>query len=118
MQCRFGDRFPGGGDEKGIQATSMTSPILAGNPASSAPTPIPAGRAASLARWNRALVFLHGIQFVGMLAIASTAATFAPYVPTVKPIVVNSRTSVPMEPLATLILLRSSSGMSISPWKG
>lgn len=43
-------------------------------------------RARSLARWNRSLVFLHGLQGVAMVAIASTSARFAPYVPTVKPI--------------------------------
>jgi len=46
--------------------------------------PIPADRARSLARWNRVLSGLHGIQFVAMLAVASTATAFAPYVPTVK----------------------------------
>lgn len=46
--------------------------------------PIPADRARSLARWNRVLSGLHGIQFVAMLAVASTATAFAPYIPTVK----------------------------------
>jgi hypothetical protein len=59
--------------------------------AASAPAAIPAARAASLARWNRALVFLHGIQFVVMVAISSTSAAFAPYVPTVKPILQNGK---------------------------
>ncbi len=54
-----------------------------------APAAIPAARAASLARWNRTLVFLHGIQFAAMMAISTTAATFAPYVPTIKPIIEN-----------------------------
>ncbi len=49
--------------------------------------PIPADRARSLARWNRVLAFLHGGQFVVMLAVAGTAVAFAPYVPTVKPII-------------------------------
>lgn len=52
-------------------------------------TPIPADRARSLARWNRLLAFLHGIQFVAMLAVASTAVAFAPFVPTIKPIFEN-----------------------------
>jgi hypothetical protein len=52
-------------------------------------TPIPAARARSLARWNRVLAALHGIQFVAMLAIASTAVAFAPFVPTIKPIFEN-----------------------------
>jgi hypothetical protein len=47
-------------------------------------TPIPRDRASSLARWNRVLSGLHGIQFVVMLAVASTAAVFAPYLSTVK----------------------------------
>ena len=56
------------------------------------PSPlIPAGRAASLNRWNRVLSALHGIQFVAMMAIATTAAAFAPFVPTVKPILENGR---------------------------
>ncbi|HYL41141.1 MAG TPA: heliorhodopsin HeR, partial [Candidatus Binatus sp.] len=45
---------------------------------------IPAERARSLARWNRGLAVLHGLQFVAMLAIANTAVAFAPFVPTVK----------------------------------
>jgi len=45
---------------------------------------IDAGRARSLARWNRVLSGLHGIQFVVMLLVASTAAVFAPYLSTVK----------------------------------
>lgn len=47
---------------------------------------IPIERARSLSRWNRVLAFLHGAQFVAMLAVASTVAVFAPFVPTVKPI--------------------------------
>ncbi|MEO5918611.1 MAG: heliorhodopsin HeR [Candidatus Limnocylindrales bacterium] len=50
---------------------------------------IPFDRARSLARWNRVLSFLHGAQFIAMLAVASTAAVFAPFVPTVKPILEN-----------------------------
>jgi hypothetical protein len=55
------------------------------------PAPIPANRARSLARWNRILVALHGLQFVAMLAISSTAARFEPLVPTVKPILEDGR---------------------------
>jgi hypothetical protein len=51
--------------------------------------PIPAERARSLARWNRGLSLLHGGQFLLMMAIASTTAAFAPFVPTVKPILEN-----------------------------
>jgi hypothetical protein len=46
--------------------------------------PIAADRARSLARWNRVLSGLHLVQFLAMLAVASTATAFAPYVPTVK----------------------------------
>jgi hypothetical protein len=54
-------------------------------------TPIPADRARSLARWNRVLSGLHGAQFLLMLAIASTAAAFAPFVPTIRPILENGK---------------------------
>ena len=54
-------------------------------------TSIPADRARSLARWNRALVALHGIQFAVMIAIAGTATRFEPFVPTVKPILEDGR---------------------------
>ena len=50
---------------------------------------IPADRATSLARWNRVLSGLHGVQFLAMIAISSTAVAFAPFVPTVKPILEN-----------------------------
>ena len=52
-------------------------------------TTIDPARSRSLARWNRALTFLHGIQFVAMVAISRTDVRFAPYVPTVKPIIEN-----------------------------
>jgi hypothetical protein len=52
-------------------------------------TAIPADRARSLTRWNRVLTFLHGAQFVAMLAVASTTARFEPFVPTIKPIIEN-----------------------------
>jgi hypothetical protein len=48
-------------------------------------------RSRSLTRWNRVLSALHGLQFVAMLAVASTATSFAPFVPTVKPILVDGR---------------------------
>ena len=44
-------------------------------------TAIPADRARSLSRWNRVLSVLHGGQFLLMIAIASTAVAFAPFVP-------------------------------------
>jgi hypothetical protein len=50
---------------------------------------IPLDRATSLSRWNRVLAFLHGAQFLAMLAVGSTVAAFAPFVPTVKPILEN-----------------------------
>jgi hypothetical protein len=61
------------------------------HPRAAAPAAIPADRARSLSRWNRALVFLHGFQFVAMLAIASTSAKFEPFVPTIKPIIVGGK---------------------------
>jgi len=53
--------------------------------------PIPADRSTSLARWNRILAALHGVQFVAMLLVSSTAVVFAPVVPTVRPILENGR---------------------------
>jgi hypothetical protein len=50
---------------------------------------LPVARSQSLARWNRGLTVLHGVQFLAMLAIASTAVAFAPHIPTVKPILEN-----------------------------
>ncbi|MEO5940511.1 MAG: heliorhodopsin HeR [Candidatus Limnocylindrales bacterium] len=64
----------------------MTAAALSASPISAA---IPAERATSLARWNRILSALHGGQFLLMLAVAGTAAAFAPFVPTVKPILEN-----------------------------
>jgi hypothetical protein len=57
--------------------------------AGSALAPIPTDRARGLARWNRVLSFAHAGQFLVMLAVASTATVFAPFVPTVKPILEN-----------------------------
>lgn len=51
------------------------------------PSPIPADRARSLRRWNRVLSVLHAGQFVAMLVVGSTAVAFAPFVPTVRPII-------------------------------
>jgi hypothetical protein len=48
-------------------------------------------RSRSLTRWNRVLSALHGIQFVAMLAIASTTTAFAPVVQTVRPIIVDGQ---------------------------
>jgi hypothetical protein len=53
------------------------------------PTPIAPARARSLARWNRGLTLLHGVQFLLMLAVGSTTARFAPFAPTVKPRIEN-----------------------------
>lgn len=64
----------------------MTAIALSGVPTELA---IPRERGRSLARWNRALSVLHGGQFLAMLAIASTAVAFAPFVPTVRPIIEN-----------------------------
>ena len=52
---------------------------------------IPEERSRSLRRWNRFLTFAHGIQFVLMVAISSTAALFEPVVPTVKPIFTDGK---------------------------
>lgn len=52
-------------------------------------SPIPEARSRSLRRWNRVLAALHGAQFLAMLAVGSTAVAFAPFVPTVKPILEN-----------------------------
>jgi hypothetical protein len=70
-------------------STLSLQPSVAGDDATPVPTPIPAARARSLARWNRVLTVLHGAQFVAMLAIATTTAVFAPFVPTVRPILEN-----------------------------
>jgi hypothetical protein len=59
-------------------------PGIAGTDTTPIATAIPRDRARSLARWNRVLSGLHGLQFVVMLAVASTAAVFAPYLSTVK----------------------------------
>ena len=48
---------------------------------------IPAQTSRSLRRWNRGLTFAHGIQFLAMIAISTTAVVFAPVVPTVRPII-------------------------------
>ncbi len=101
-------------------------PSIAGAVALQAP-PIPADRARSLARWNRTLSVLHGLQFAAMIAIASTAAAFAPFVPTVKPILENGtfvgieQTSVELFsiPLAWVIasfLAMSSIAHAIAGW--
>lgn len=65
--------------------TATAAPVTTAlGPGQAAATPIPAARARSLARWNRVLSGLHGLQFLAMLAIASTAVVFEPFVPTVK----------------------------------
>jgi hypothetical protein len=52
---------------------------------------IPPDRSRSLRRWNRFLTLAHGLQFIAMLAISSTAALFEPIVPTVRPIIENGQ---------------------------
>ena len=59
-------------------------PSIAGTDAAAIATPIPHERARSLARWNRVLSGLHGLQFLAMLLVASTTAAFAPYLSTVR----------------------------------
>ena len=56
-------------------------------------TPIDPARSRSLTRWNRVLAVLHALQFVAMIAIGSTTTRFAPYVPTVKPLLTNGKFS-------------------------
>jgi len=56
-------------------------------PVRDAATAIPAQTSRSLRRWNRGLTFAHGIQFLAMIAITTTAVVFAPVVPTVRPII-------------------------------
>jgi hypothetical protein len=60
---------------------------IAAQPAEKAATGIPEERSRSLRRWNRFLVFAHGGQFLLMVLISGTAALFAPFVPTIKPII-------------------------------
>ena len=67
----------------GIQTQQPTSATTATPAATPIAASIPPDRARSLARWNRVLSGLHGLQFVAMLAVASTAAAFAPYLSTV-----------------------------------
>ncbi len=79
---------------------------------------IPRERARSRARWNRVISFLHGAQFLAMLAIASTVAVFAPFVPTVKPILENGafvgieQTSVELFSIPLAWFIASFLGMS------
>jgi hypothetical protein len=61
-----------------------TNTLLARSAEVAIPATIATDRAASLARWNRVLSVLHGAQFLAMLAVASTATAFAPFVPTVR----------------------------------
>ena len=56
-------------------------------------TPIDPARSRSLTRWNRVLAVLHFLQFAAMIAVGSTATRFAPFVPTVKPILTNGKFS-------------------------
>ena len=67
-----------------ITPTAPIAGVSAGRTTVATARPVAPERARSLARWNRVLSGLHGIQFVAMLAVASTAAAFAPYLSTVK----------------------------------
>ncbi|HXI45771.1 MAG TPA: heliorhodopsin HeR [Candidatus Acidoferrales bacterium] len=62
--------------------TAATAPLT--RPAASASFAIAPDRARSLGRWNRVLSLLHGLQFVAMILVASTATALAPFVTTVK----------------------------------
>jgi hypothetical protein len=64
--------------------STRTQPPIAGAITPSTAAPIAPDRARSLARWNRVLSGLHAVQFVAMLAVASTATAFAPHLSTVK----------------------------------
>ncbi len=52
---------------------------------------IPADKSRSLRRWNRSLTFAHGVQFLLMVAISSTAVLMTVVVPTVNPVIVNGK---------------------------
>ncbi len=62
-------------------------------PVTSSPTAIPADKARSLRRWNRSLSFLHGGQFLLMLAVSSTAVLFEVVVPTIRPVLTDGKFS-------------------------
>jgi hypothetical protein len=63
---------------------------------------IPEDRAKSLRRWNRFLSVAHFAQFLLMVIVSSTAARFAPVVPTIKPIITNG-TFQGVEPTSVLL---------------
>jgi hypothetical protein len=65
-------------------------------------TPIPADKSRSLRRWNRGLTFAHGLQFLAMIAISTTAVLFAPVVPTIRPIIENGKFTGVAETSVTL----------------
>lgn len=67
-----------------------------------APRSIPADRATSLTRWNRALAGLHAVQFVAMLVVGNPEVAFDPVVQTVKPIFEGGR-FVGVEPSAVTL---------------
>jgi hypothetical protein len=75
----------------------MTSLAADAGDLATEPTAAPAGRAIpadksrSLRRWNRGLTFAHGLQFLAMIAISTTAVVFAPVVPTIRPIIENGK---------------------------
>ena len=68
--------------------------------------PIPADRSTSLHRWNVALAFLHGVQFLAMLALSLTQSPMA-----TAPVVSSYLTFDP----ATSRLIRRSAPCSMFP---
>ena len=71
----------------------MTALAAPAAPTRAIAVPIPTDRARSLRRWNRFLAGAHGLQFVAMLLVSSTAVAFRPVVPTVRPIFTDGRFS-------------------------
>lgn len=57
--------------------------------AATAAPAIPEARSRQLARWNRFLAVAHALQAVAVIAISRTESRFAPFVPTVKPLIEN-----------------------------
>jgi hypothetical protein len=82
----------------------MTAQAAAGSPALAPQVaPIPADRARSLRRWNRFLAAAHGLQFILMLVVSSTATLFEPVVPTIRPILTDGQFSG-VEPSSVLLV--------------
>jgi hypothetical protein len=87
-----GDNAAGDPEPMTANATPANGSAIPATDAPAIPAPaIPAEKSRSLRRWNRFLTFAHGIQFVLMIAISSTAALFEPVVPTVKPIFTDGK---------------------------